>query len=131
MKKGFTLIEMLVVVAILATASVLIGTNFFGLIGNADEYEKENLYKYLNEAACVYVDSNDYKDKAGKTIDGTVYPDCNDECYLKSAWLYFDGYIDENAGLLKSYTEEEIKNYEIKVTWNEGEKKCCVVGGDC
>ena len=48
MKKGFTLVEMIVVIGILATVSVLIGTNFFVLIGSANEYEYENLYKYLN-----------------------------------------------------------------------------------
>ena len=131
MKKGFTLVEMILVIGILATVSVLIGTNFFGLIGSADEYEKKNLYKYLNEAACVYVDSKDYKNKEGKTIAGIEYPNCNSECDLSSGWLYSDGYIDENAGLLKSYTVDEIKSYTIKVTRINYEKKCCVVGGDC
>ena len=131
MKNGFTLIETIVVIAILGAVSVLIGTNFFGLIGSADEYEKENLYKYLNEAACVYVNSNSFKENKGNTviIDGTseTYPDCSSNCDLKSKFLVYDGYIDENAGLLRTYSEDEIKSYTIKVNVDTNkERTCCV-----
>lgn len=125
MKKGFTLIEIILVIAIIGAASVLIGSNFFGLIGSADEYENENLYKYLNEAACVYIDSKD----RNSNYD-TCY-NSKSNCVVSSKDLYNDGYIDENAGLLKNYSEDEIKSYTIKVTWYYNEKKCCVIGGDC
>lgn len=120
MKKGFTLVEVILVIAILGFASVLIGSNFFGLIGSADEYEKENLYKYLNEAACVYVDSKDsgLKEASCRTDAGG--------CTVNSSDLYDAGFIDENAGLLKSYTVDEIKSYTIKVNWINNEKKCCI-----
>lgn len=118
MKNGFTLIETIVVIAILGAVSVLIGTNFFGLIGSADEYEKENLYKYLNEAACIYANSNNNPNKATCTKSG---------CQITSLSLYDAGYIDENAGLLKSYTDDEIKSYtiQVKVDTNK-ERTCCV-----
>lgn len=125
MKKGFTLIEVIVVIAIVGALSVLIGTNFFGLIGSADEYEKKNLYNYLNEAACVYIDS---RDRASK-YDACYNSKSN--CSVKAEDLYDKGFIDENAGLLKSYTVADIKAYTIKVTWIDNEKKCCVIGGDC
>lgn len=125
MKKGFTLIEIILVIAIIGAASVLIGSNFFGLIGSADEYEKENLYKYLNEAACVYVDSKDSGLKDNSCY-GSDYG-----CDISSEDLYGAGYIDENAGLLKNYSQDEIKSYTIKVTWDDSEKNCCVVEGDC
>lgn len=127
MKKGFTLVEMIVVIAILATVSVLIGTNFFGLIGSANEYEYENLYKYLNEAACVYVDSKDYAKKAGKKIDGVDYPNCTGNCDLSSSWILQDGYIDDQAYLLNKEVTNNIDNYTIRVTRDDGEKKCCVL----
>ena len=123
MKKGFTLVEMIVVIAILATVSVLIGTNFFGLIGSANEYEYENLYKYLNEAACVYVDSKDFKKS-----HSTDYEDCKDGCdNLKSEWLVSDGYIDDQAYLLNKEVTNNIDTYTIRVTRDDGEKKCCVL----
>lgn len=122
MKKGFTLIETIVVIAILGAVSVLIGTNFFGLIGSADEYEKENLYKYLNEAACVYVDSKDFKENRDD-----AYNDCQDGCDdLKSEWLVQDGYIDDQAYLLNEEVTNNIDKYIIKVTRINAEKKCCV-----
>ena len=125
MKKGFTLIEVIVVIAIVGAVSVLIGTNFFGLIGSADEYEKENLYKYLNEAACVYIDS---RNRASK------YDACytsKSDCRVKAEDLYSSGFIDENAGLLREYSKSDIEKYTIKVYWESNEKKCCVEEGDC
>lgn len=125
MKKGFTLIEIILVIAIVGAASVLIGSNFFGLIGSADEYENKNLYKYLNEAACVYIDSKDSNLKSDSCY-GTL-----SGCEVSSEYLYNAGYIDENVGLLKKYDVNDIKSYTIKVTWKNNEKKCCVDGGDC
>ena len=123
MKKGFTLIETIVVIAILGAVSVLIGTNFFGLIGSADEYEKENLYKYLNEAACVFVDSKESTIVKNDTCRSSV-----NGCEVTSSDLYAKGFIDENAGLLRTYSDAEIKSYTIKITWINKEKKCCIKG---
>lgn len=120
MSKGFTLVELLVVIAIVGGISVLVGVNFMKLIGNTDQYEKENLYKYLNEAACVYVDSKD------SNLTADSYYKTEDGVNVGSDDLYQKGYIDENSGLLKKYSIDDIKKYEIQVKWNSGEKKCCV-----
>ena len=118
MKNGFTLIETIVVIAILGAVSVLIGTNFFGLIGSADEYENENLYKLLNEAACVYANSKDKKTA------------CSSGCTIGYTELSSAGYVDENMGLLKSYSYDVLKGYEVlvKVNSTTKERTCCIKG---
>ena len=102
--KGFTLVELLAVIAILGLAAVFISTNFFHLIGNAKDYEYENIFKYLNEAAYACSSSD-----------------------ITAAKLYEDGCIDQKSGLLKDFNFSDNKvKATIKVTIEAGEKKTCV-----
>ncbi len=107
--KGFTLVELLAVIAILGLAAVFISTNFFHLIGNAKDYEYENIFKYLNEAA--YACSSE---------DGDI----------TTASLLEKGCIDQKSGLLKDFnfsnTGDNKVNATIMVTVYKGEKKTCV-----
>lgn len=105
--KGFTLVELLAVIAILGLAAVFISTNFFHLIGNAKDYEYENIFKYLNEAAYACSESDITTDE-----------------------LLDDGCIDQKSGLLKDFNFSGSDNNQvkatIKVTMDNGEKKTCV-----
>ena len=107
--KGFTLVELLAVIAILGLAAVFISTNFFHLIGNAKDYEYENIFKYLNEAAY-----------ACSSSVGAV----------EATDLFNDGCIDQKSGLLKDFNfsgdGDNKVNATIMVTINAGEKKTCV-----
>lgn len=105
--KGFTLVELLAVIAILGLAAVFISTNFFHLIGNAKDYEYENIFKYLNEAAYACSERDITTDE-----------------------LLDDGCIDQKSGLLKDFNFSGSDNNQvkatIKVTMDNGEKKTCV-----
>lgn len=103
--KGFTLVELLAVIAILGLAAVFISTNFFHLIGNAKDYEYENIFKYLNEAAYACSESD-----------------------ITTDALYDAGCIDQKSGLLKdfNFSGDNKVNATIMVTINDGEKKTCV-----
>lgn len=107
--KGFTLVELLAVIAILGLAAVFISTNFFHLIGNAKDYEYENIFKYLNEAA--------YACSSG---DGDI----------TTASLLEKGCIDQKSGLLKDFSFSNTGNNQVNatimVTIANGEKKTCV-----
>lgn len=107
--KGFTLVELLAVIAILGLAAVFISTNFFHLIGNAKDYEYENIFKYLNEAAY-----------ACSSSVGAVEADA----------LFKAGCIDQKSGLLKDFNFSGNGDNKVKatimVTIDAGEKKTCV-----
>lgn len=107
--KGFTLVELLAVIAILGLAAVFISTNFFHLIGNAKDYEYENIFKYLNEAAYACSSSEEYI-----TVDKLLGKGC----------------IDQKSGLLKDFNfsddGDNKVNATIMVTIKDGEKKTCV-----
>ena len=107
--KGFTLVELLAVIAILGLAAVFISTNFFHLIGNAKDYEYENIFKYLNEAAYACSSSEEYI-----TVDTLLGKGC----------------IDQKSGLLKDFNfsgdSDNKVNATIMVTIKDGEKKTCV-----
>ena len=104
--KGFTLVELLAVIAILGLAAVFISTNFFHLIGNAKDYEYENIFKYLNEAAY-----------ACSSSVGAV----------KADDLFKAGCIDQKSGLLKDFNFSDDGDNKVKatimVTIDAGEKK--------
>lgn len=114
--KGFTLIELIVVIGIVAALAVLIGSNFYKLTGKTKDYENENVYKYLNEATCVFIGSKDYKESEDKVI-------CGSSNCIKASTLQAKGYIDAQQGLLKN---QALGGYLIKFKINSGEKICCV-----
>ncbi len=113
--KGFTLVELIVVIAILAVASGLIATNFFGLIGKKDTFQDEVIAKGIAEAAYVYYDSNDnlapYKVEANKG------------CY-NAKILVDNGYIAPDQGLLDKCDAKCVgDNYRFKIIISgDGEK---------
>lgn len=110
-KNGFTLIELIAVIGIVAVTAVILGTNFMKLIGNVSNYEDEVIAKGVAEAAFVFFDSVDNDEKikcitADKLID--------------------NGYISSEQGLLKKYKAEDIKEFSAKVEEIEGEKKVTI-----
>ena len=113
--KGFTLVEIIVVIAIISIASALIGTQFFSILGKggkADKFEDETLAKSLAEAAYVLYDSKDNTTRANGT---------KSEC-ITANWLLYKGYITNDQGLLTKYTEAQIKRFAVYVRYVNHEK---------
>lgn len=113
-KKGFTLIEILAVIAILAVIMLASTSNFFGLIGSRTEFETEELYKYLNDGAYVYSIKHPEEDN------------------VSIVTLIDEGYIDKSYGILEESDISQkcpISNPDsciIKIINSNGEKKACV-----
>lgn len=110
-RNGFTLIELIVVVGIVAAAAVILGTNFMNLIGNAGAYEDEVIAKGIAEAAFVYYDSKDNLSK---------------KSCITAEMLMTGGYISSEQGLLKKYNKEDLEKFSAKVIYENYEKKVTV-----
>lgn len=111
-KNGFTLIELIAVIGIVAVTAVILGTNFMKLIGNVSNYEDEVIAKGVAEAAFIYYDSKDNDEKINFCITADRLIDI--------------GYISSEQGLLKKYKAEDIKEFSAKVDEIEGEKKVTI-----
>lgn len=100
-KKGFTLIELMVTVGLLALMGVIIGVNITSILKstqkNEDDFDKETIEK----AACVYYSSEELNPSGSTNIT------------IKK--LINSGLLDERY---------ETKEGTIKITTNEGQKKC-------
>lgn len=108
-KNGFTLIEILVVIVLLAAVSVAVGVNMSGM----NERQKEKKIKEYNEtlekAACVYAETNNIL--------------TNSEVTVKK--LIDSGLVNKN--LKNPETNDTVSSDEnkiISITWNNNEKKC-------
>jgi len=59
--KGFTLIEMIIVVAILAILVIILIPNILGLINKNKEQSCNNIVESIEKAASIYVSDNKYE----------------------------------------------------------------------
>lgn len=111
-KNGFTLIEILVVIALLVAISVTVGVSMTGLFSK-EEDKKYNAYKTeIENAACLYVEINNITTARTISISNIV-----------------------EAGLIKKdlknpknnkYILEDTTINGVKVSWENNEKKCSI-----
>ena len=110
-KKGFTLIELVVVVAILGVLALLIVPNVTNRISEAKEAVLEANIKVINNAIKMYyAEQGDYPE-IGEAEGGNDVEKLLDK-------LQKDGYLDENE---VENAKEAFKNVSIKVN-TEGNK---------
>lgn len=109
-RKGFTLIEMIITIALVAIISVVISININSLNKNTKVNECNNYFSNLENSACVAVET----DKS--------FVNCmkHNYCEVSFNYLYENGYVKElNTNCSKS------PRAKVLVTWNDdGEKKC-------
>lgn len=101
--KGFTLIEMIVTIALLGFVGIVLSMNMIKLINDQKEEKKAEVKTLIEEAACTYAIMEDAYSVTGAT-------------------LISEGLIDE---IINGY---EIKDYQVTITFYNGERKCTLVG---
>ena len=108
-KNGFTLIEILVVIVLLAAVSVAVGVNMSGMNERQKAKQIKEYNETLEKAACVYAETNNIL--------------TNSEVTVKK--LIDSGFINKN--LKNPETNDTVTsdgNKIISITWNNNEKKC-------
>ena len=118
MKKnnGFTLVELIVTIAILAALSVTIGMSITNMMGKQSDKKYQQYIDLLQDAACAYAETSS---------------DCNlKACNVTFKTLVEKGLIDKdltNPSKDKNPSQKTVSDFPTKyvqVTWTNGEKKC-------
>lgn len=113
-KKGFTLVELIITIGLMALIGIVIATNMAGLFSKQNEEEYESFKKKLQDSACMYVEL--YNKNSCRTYGCTITID----------QLIEKGYIEDNLkdpGTGKLITEDKEK-YKVKVHWVDNVKTC-------
>lgn len=116
--KGFTLIEIIITITIMALIAITLGTNMLGLFSKEEDKEKESFVRKLTDAACMYVETSfSSNERANCKRNG---------CVISIDNLISKGLIEDN--LKDPETDEFIINdknkYKVNVKWENDEKKC-------
>ncbi len=108
MKKGFTLIEILVVIVLLSTIIVIAVPSITKIRTNVIEKKAESQKVEIESAGVFYSYDKNVKN-----------------CYVKVETLINDKYLktDQNNDIINPLTNNSLKNNVVKITWVEKSKK--------
>lgn len=118
-KKGFTLVELIAVIGLIAILAVIIGTNMVGLQGKQKEKNYNSFKEKLESATCLYMNKANNIDLKNKCQANNN----SNACLVKIADLIRMSLIDED--IVDPRTNEEAsKDLVVKVRWENAEQIC-------
>ena len=107
---GFTLVELIITITLIAIISVSIGVSISGMLSREKESQAEEYDKTIADAACVYAELNDIT----YTTDEVTIQDLLDA-----------GLITKD--LTNPLSDKEITEYasdKVLISWDNGLKTC-------
>lgn len=115
--RGFTFVELIVIIGLLALLAIVIGTNMVGIQGKQNEKNYNSFKEKFESAACMYIE---------KSSQANLKKTCKTSgCTVNGKKLVEDGLIAED--LVNPTTNEEIgtaSNYNVQIRYTNGEKQC-------
>lgn len=117
MKKGFTLIEIIITIGLIALIGTVIVSNLSATYTKNQDEQYENFKKTLENAACTYIDLN---------MNKTLKKNCQNSgsCSVTVGSLLSEGLI-EDSDLKNPKTNEQIsESKDIKITYSNKVKSC-------
>ena len=115
--KGFTLIEIIAVITILALLGVIITINLSDTLKQTKQKKCEEFVKLIEDSACTYAGLSSKKVACNRSSCSPI----------KLKLLIEEGFIDEETD---PCTEKKIDTKKtVTVTWNEDGEKICTYNG--
>jgi len=106
-RSGFTLVELIVTIALLGMVGIVISMNMISVINKEKDKDKAEFKSIMEEAACAYT--------------GLSYVSCPGECTIPGESLMDANMIDEVVNGFK------VKEYSVKVTYENNKKICTLM----
>ena len=113
--KGFTLVELIITITLIAIISVSIGVSVTNMLSRQEEGQAEEFAKTISDAACVYVEL--YPDEFEEKTEATVDINKLLEAGLLSREL--TNPLNDESITLSKYTDSN-----VTITWDNGLKTC-------
>lgn len=150
--KGFTLVEIIAVIALLAIVTTIVAVNMTGVNTNTEDIEIKRFQDKITSAGCQYIDkalinSDDRLNLSSSTncaINNSLKTrdSCKNNssgCYVCLNILIQDGFIDKDTiepvsnKRLSELSTSEINKYKVLIKWksySDGSKgkECTFVG---
>ncbi len=104
-KNGYTLIELILTIALLATASTIIIVNMVGLKGNQDQDRQNRFEDSVASAACAYVDTISMVSTRDNIKNNCQNNSTNSICYISLATL-----VDNSVALVDPDLKDPLTN---------------------
>ena len=70
--KGFTIVELIITIAIIAVVTVSVGVSMNGIFSNNEEKEYDSFVNIIENAACTYAEIKGYTTNTSVTINELI-----------------------------------------------------------
>lgn len=109
--KGFTLVELIITITLIAIITVSIGVSVTGMLSRQKENQSEEFSKTISDAACVYAELNNITTSRNVKV----------ELLIEAGLLSRDLTNPLND---ESITMPKYLNSQVTIIWNNGLKTC-------
>lgn len=119
--KGFTMLELIATIGIMALIGIVIANNMTGILSKQNDQEYEEFKKELEDSACTYVETKWDTEKRNTCKS-------NNNCTISIEELVNSGLISDT--LKNPNTGEKVidnqNKYVVSIQWIENVKTCKV-----
>lgn len=132
-KNGYTLVELILTIGLLATASTIVIVNMVGLKGNQDQDRLKRFEDSIASAACAYIDTIENTDRRAYIKSNCINNNGinNNNCYVKLEELVDNSVALVDLELKDPLTNKKVENLVQKQKYNPSTNRYEYVGTAC